>query len=230
MGNAPPQFQVFAKSTNMPDLKCGNYTFAISSLRKADEYARSDVIMTMDLHPGESRGYRKQQDPDLGLKPADQAITAEITKSKSRGYWKHHAPGKWFRQAKITGKIHNEKAILLVDTGAEVSIVDTAFASKVGCYIDSSQIQDCRQRVSNGIKNADQGSLVYFFDIWVGDLPGQEAILGMDFMVPAGIRLDLAHGSISLPDEFYSDHARIVNLGPYLRISGAPITPEDLGS
>ena len=30
---------------------------------------------------------------------------------------------------------------------------------------------------------------------------GQEAILGMDFMVPAGIRLDLADGTLCLPDE-----------------------------
>ncbi|OWZ01191.1 hypothetical protein PHMEG_00027478 [Phytophthora megakarya] len=45
--------------------------------------------------------------------------------------------------AKIVGKFHNEKAILLLDTGAEVSVVDNAFARKVGSYIDSSQIQDC---------------------------------------------------------------------------------------
>ncbi|POM78630.1 LOW QUALITY PROTEIN: Hypothetical protein PHPALM_3819 [Phytophthora palmivora] len=30
---------------------------------------------------------------------------------------------------------------------------------------------------------------------------GQDLILGMDFMVPAGIRLDLADGTICLPDE-----------------------------
>ncbi|OWY94247.1 Eukaryotic/viral aspartic protease [Phytophthora megakarya] len=54
----------------------------------------------------------------------------DLLPGESRGYWKHHSPGKWFR-----------------------------------------------------------------------DLTGQQAILGMDFMVPAGIRLDLAHGSISLPDE-----------------------------
>ncbi|CAI5711485.1 unnamed protein product [Peronospora effusa] len=30
---------------------------------------------------------------------------------------------------------------------------------------------------------------------------GQDAILGMDFMVPAGIRLYLADGSLCLPDE-----------------------------
>ncbi|OWY94876.1 LOW QUALITY PROTEIN: hypothetical protein PHMEG_00035271 [Phytophthora megakarya] len=209
--------------------------------------------MTVDLHPGESRGFK---DPDLWFKPADQKATTEITKAsriaeyrrsgsaptldllpgESRRFWKHHAPDKWFRQAKIVGKIHNEKAILLLDTGAEVSIVDTAFACKVGCYIDSSQIQDCvgigdnvcRTEGRTRIKVTLAGSLVYFFDIWIGVLSGQEAILGMAFMVPDGIRLDLAHGSISLPDEvriqlsgrrlLYSDKARFVNLGQYLRI------------
>ncbi|OWY92695.1 hypothetical protein PHMEG_00038192, partial [Phytophthora megakarya] len=144
--------------------------------------------------------------------------------------------GNTIRQAEITGKIHNEKAILLLDTGAEVSIVDIAFARKVECYIDSSQIQDCvgigdnvyQTEGRTRIKVTLAGSLVYFFDIWVCDLTGQQAILGMDFMEPAGIRLDLAHGSISLPDEFqiqlsgrrqlYSDKAKIVNVGQYLRI------------
>ncbi|OWY94328.1 LOW QUALITY PROTEIN: hypothetical protein PHMEG_00035972 [Phytophthora megakarya] len=158
----------------------------------------------------------------------------DLLPGESRGHWKHHSPGKWFRQAKITGKIHNEKAILLLDTGAEVSIV--AFARKVGCYIDSSQIQECvgigdnvyQTEGRTRIKVTLAGSLVYFFDIWVGDLTGQQAILGMDFMVPAGIRLDLAHGSISLPHEvriqlsgrrqLYSDKAKIVNVGQYLRI------------
>ncbi|OWZ08023.1 LOW QUALITY PROTEIN: hypothetical protein PHMEG_00019499 [Phytophthora megakarya] len=205
----------------------GNHTFAISSLRHADEYARSDVTMTVDLHPGESRVGSRNID-DLGSAP-----TLDLLPGESRGYWNHHAPGKWFRQAKIVGKIHNEKPILLLDIGAEVSIVDTAFARKVGCYIDSSQIQDCVWIGDNvyrtkEIKVTLAGSLVYFFDIWVGDLSGQEAILGMDFMVPAGIRLDLAHGSTSLPDEvriqlsgrrqLYSGKARIVNLGQYLRI------------
>ncbi|OWZ19363.1 hypothetical protein PHMEG_0006402 [Phytophthora megakarya] len=180
-----------------------------------------DPVSMNHIHQ-EHRSKIQSDDSDLGFKTADKETTTEITKpsriaeyrrsastldllpGESRGYWKYHAPGKWFRQAKIVGKIHNEKAILLLVSGVEVSIVDTA-------------------------KDADHaGSLVYFFDIWVGDLSGQEAILGMDFMVPTGIRLDLAHGSISLPDEvriqlsgrrqLYSDKARIVNLGQYLRI------------
>ncbi|POM70240.1 Hypothetical protein PHPALM_13348 [Phytophthora palmivora] len=123
----------------------------------------------------------------------------DLLPGESRGYWKHYAPGKWFRQAKITGKINNERGILLLDTGAEVSIVDTAFARKVGCYIDTSQIQDC---------------------VGIGE--------SMDFMVPAGIRLDLAYGSISVPDEvriqlsgrrqLYSDKARLVTVGEHIQI------------
>ena len=31
-----------------------------------------------------------------------------------------HAPGKWFKQAKAVGKIDNEKATMLFDSGAEV--------------------------------------------------------------------------------------------------------------
>ena len=40
------------------------------------------------------------------------------------------------------------------------------------------------------IKITLDGSVVYYFDIWVGDQVGQESILGMDLMVPEGVRLD----------------------------------------
>ncbi|POM78943.1 Reverse transcriptase [Phytophthora palmivora] len=185
----------------------------------------AEVTMMVNLHPGEIRGYWKQRDPDLWFKPTDQEDTHAIQKpsqvkeiSRSevvdllpRGYWKHYTPGKWFRQAMIAGKINNGKGILLLDTGAEVSIVDTAFAKG-------------RTR----IKITMAGSLVYLFDIWVGDLAGQDAILGMDFMVPAGIRLHLAYGSINLPHEvrtqlsgrrqLYIDKARLVTVGERIQI------------
>ncbi|OWZ19693.1 LOW QUALITY PROTEIN: hypothetical protein PHMEG_0006022 [Phytophthora megakarya] len=225
-----------SKQRDLPDKRRDlhrNHTFAISSLRQADEYARSDVIMT--------------KDEDLWFKPADQETTTEITKPE-RGVSTIRIradigslTGRIQRiletscscgsvKTKIVGKIHNEKAILLLDTGAEVSIVDTAFACKVGCYIDSNQIQDCvgigdnvyRTEGRTRIKVTLAGLLVYFFHIRVGDLAGHESILGMDFMVPVGIGLDLVHGSISLPDEreatVYGDKARIMNLGQYLRI------------
>ena len=153
---------------------------SISSVKRVDHYSRSPVEMELDLAPGESRGY-----------------------------WKYHTPGKWFKQAKAVGKINNEKATFLFDSGAEVSIIDTTFARKVECVIDESQTQECvgigeSTYMTVGrtkIKITLNGSLVYYFDVWVGDQVGQEAILGMDFMVPAGIRLDLADGTLCLPDE-----------------------------
>ncbi|POM76567.1 Reverse transcriptase [Phytophthora palmivora] len=127
----------------------------VSSLHQVDEYARSSVMMALDISPGESRGY-----------------------------WKYH----W----------------------REVSVLDTTFARKVGCHIDESQTLECegvRQSPykiegRTRLKITLAGSLVYFFDAWVGPpTRGPDLILGMDFMVPAGIRLDLADGAICLPDE-----------------------------
>ena len=153
---------------------------SVSHLKRIDEYSRSEPTMEIELAYGESRGY-----------------------------WKHYSPGKWFKQAKAVGKINNVKATLLFDSGAEVSIIDTTFAREVGCNIDESQRQECigigeAPYMTIGrakIKVTLAGSLVYYFNVWVGDLAGQEAILGMDFMVPAGVRLDLADGALCLPEE-----------------------------
>ena len=98
---------------------------------------------------------------------------------------------------------------MLFDSGAEVSTIDTTFNRKVGRVIDESQTQECvgigeNTYLTTGrtkIKITLDGSLVYYFEVWVGDQVGQEAILGMDFMVPAGIRLDVADGTLCLPDE-----------------------------
>ncbi|GMF46594.1 unnamed protein product [Phytophthora fragariaefolia] len=150
-------------------------TMAISTLHHVDEFGRSEVMMALNLLHGESRGY-----------------------------WKYHVRDKKFRQAKVTGKINSEKDTLLFDNGAEVSILVAAFARKVECYIDNSQELESEAvgknpYTANGrtrVKLTLAGSLVYYFDVWVSPpTGGQDLILGMDFMAPAGIRLDLAGGS-----------------------------------
>ncbi|OWZ16624.1 LOW QUALITY PROTEIN: hypothetical protein PHMEG_0009560 [Phytophthora megakarya] len=155
----------------------------------------------------------------------DAEVALDIQKRKIPGYWECHAPGKWFRQAKISGRMNQERAILLLDASAEVSVLDTTFARKVRCHFDTSQRQEC---VGIGDNITLAGYLVYFFDIWVGDLSGQNAILGMDFMVRAGVRMDLADGSLRLPDEvgiplngrkrLYGEKVRSVTLERSLRI------------
>ncbi|CAH0489044.1 unnamed protein product [Peronospora farinosa] len=161
----------------------------------------------------------------------------DLLPGESRGYWKYHAPTKWFRQAKASGKVNNDHANLLFDTGAEISILDIAFARKVGCQIDESERQECIGNEESvyttegrtRIKVTLNGNLVYIFKVWVGPMVGQDAILGMDFMVPAGIRLDLADGTLCLPDEvrvqltgrrtLYNTRVSDVKLGRYVQIS-----------
>ncbi|CAH0515040.1 unnamed protein product [Peronospora belbahrii] len=78
-----------------------------------------------------------------------------------------------------------------------------------GCVIDDSQKQECGGigegiYVKEGrtkIKITSSGSLVYYFDAWVGDQVGQEAILGMNFIVPVVIWLNLDDGTPFLPDK-----------------------------
>ncbi|KAE8898192.1 hypothetical protein PF003_g17966 [Phytophthora fragariae] len=168
-------------------------------------------------------------------------MTLELQPGESRGYWKYHVPGKHFKQAKANGKINNVRTVVLLDSGSEVSIIDATFARKVGCYIDTSQSQEClgigeKLYVATGrtkIKLTLAGSLVYLYEVWVGDdlPPDYQAILGMDFMVPAGIRLDLGDGSMCLPDEIrvmlhgrrqiFSDKARPVCVGEHLTVGVA---------
>jgi hypothetical protein len=198
-----------SKLTNSTDNTCElKPTSMTASVWKIDEYARSEVEMELKVMSGESRGY-----------------------------WKYHAPGKWFKQAKAVGKINNEKAALLFDSGAEVSIVDTAFARKVGSVIDESQRQECvgigemtyMTKGRTKMKVTLAGSFVYYFDAWVGDQTGHDAILGMDFMVPAGIHLDMADGTLCLPDEvriqlsgrrqLYGTQVKRVMLDQHLQIS-----------
>ena len=86
----------------------------IKSVKRVDEYTRSSMKMELDLAP-----------------------------RKSRRYYKYHTPGKWFKKAKAVGKIKTEKATMVFDSDAEISIIDTAFTRKVGCAIEESRTQEC---------------------------------------------------------------------------------------
>ncbi|KAE9293724.1 hypothetical protein PR003_g24436 [Phytophthora rubi] len=183
---------------------------------------------------------RAIQIADARSDPEDSRSEGELP-GESRGYWKHHVPDKHFKQAKANSKINNVRVVALLDTGSEVSIIDATFVRKVGFCIDTSQSQEClgigeKLYIATGrtrIKHTLAGSLVYLYDVWVGDdlPPDYQVIIGMDFMVPAGIRLDLGDGSMCLPDEIrvnlrgrrriFSDKVRPVYVGEHLTLEVA---------
>ena len=100
------------------------------------------------------------------------------------------------------------EATKLFDSDAEVSMIDTTFARKAGCRIETSQTHECKgihESVYKPVRRANingmlKGSLVQYIDVWAGYQVGEEAILSMAFMVPTGMRLDLADGTLCLPD------------------------------
>ncbi|GMF55403.1 unnamed protein product [Phytophthora fragariaefolia] len=133
----------------------------------------------LQKEPAVAVASRHQSDEYSSLKVK---MILDIAQRESRGYW----------------------------NGAEVSILDTAYARKVGFYVDNNQTLQCEgvaksPYMAEGrtrLKITLAGSLVHFFDAWVGPpTGGQDLMLGIDFMVPAGIRPDLVDGSICLPDE-----------------------------
>ena len=135
---------------------CINSVAAVPNACIPDDYSRHQAVMMLDLLPGESRGY-----------------------------WKHHAPGKWVKQATTSGKVNTIRANLLCDSGAEVSIFNT-YACKTGCHINTSQKQECvgigedvyTTEERNRVKITLNGVLVYLFNVWVGSMVGPQRNYG----------------------------------------------------
>ncbi|OWY99143.1 Eukaryotic/viral aspartic protease [Phytophthora megakarya] len=125
-----------------------------------------------------------------GHAPQQKNTRRDFETGERRGFWTHYAPDKWYKQAKIHGKLNNPKAVLLLDTGAEVSILDSLLLGR-----------NVRHGGEDAVKVTLAGNMVYYMDLWVGDLVGQNAIFEMNFMVPVGVRIDTADGTACLPAE-----------------------------
>ncbi|OWZ00034.1 Eukaryotic/viral aspartic protease [Phytophthora megakarya] len=111
----------------------------------------------------------------------------------------------WYDPQKHAPSHHRED----VKLGAEVSILVTTFAREVDCQVDTSVTQECvgiRDETyftvgKTRVKVTLAGNMVYYMDLWVGGLVGQNAIFGMNIMVPAGVRIDTSDGTACLLDE-----------------------------
>lgn len=130
-----------------------------------------------------------------------------------RGWWSKH---KYDRRTRMTstvlGAVDDCPAKLLLDSGANVSILTTSFARKLGLL---KHIQPDSQLHVQGISSKPLSmigkvkikitlmkTIVYFYEVWISDhQAGVDLLLGVDFLMSAGIRLDLYSGRAILPDE-----------------------------
>ncbi|GMG17704.1 unnamed protein product [Phytophthora fragariaefolia] len=139
--------------------------------------------------------------------------TRRMLKGERRGWWsvKQFDRRKRMR-ALVMGAVNDWRKKILLDTGANISAVSESFARKLRL----------RRRVSLNKKIEIQGiakdkvytqerakvkltlgwELVCEFDVWImPHCAGVDVILGTDFMIPAGVRLDLFRSTMSNPEE-----------------------------
>ncbi|GMF52855.1 unnamed protein product [Phytophthora fragariaefolia] len=115
-------------------------------------------------------------------------------------------------RALVLGAVNDVRTKILLDTGANVSAVSESFARRLHLkrransdrQIDVQGIGKGKVVTSSRatVKVTLGWQVVYEFEVWI--MPhhaGVDLILGTDFMIPAGIRLDLYNSTARLPDE-----------------------------
>ncbi|GMF30581.1 unnamed protein product [Phytophthora fragariaefolia] len=129
------------------------------------------------------------------------------------GWWPAKKFDKRVRmRALVQGAVNDARTRILLDTGANVSVISERFAKQlrlreVRDHGRCMEIQGFTKGTMATTKRAlakvtlgwDQ---VYEFELWVMDHgAGVDVVLGTDFMIPAGVRLDLFHATARLLDE-----------------------------
>ncbi|OWZ08206.1 LOW QUALITY PROTEIN: hypothetical protein PHMEG_00019287 [Phytophthora megakarya] len=140
--------------------------------------------------------------------------TVELLPGKRMGWWSSQRFDRRVKmRALVRGAVSDVRtSILLLDTGANVRIITMKLARRLrlepiqerGRQLEVQGIQEGKMSTTAPVKaKVTLGwNTVYEFEFWVMDHnAGSEAVFGTDFMIPAGIRLDLFKATAKLPGE-----------------------------
>ncbi|POM72402.1 Hypothetical protein PHPALM_10884, partial [Phytophthora palmivora] len=115
-------------------------------------------------------------------------------------------------RALVKGAVNDVRTRILLDTGANVSVISANYAKRLRLreVPDHGRSLEVRS-INPGVLETRRRELVkitlgwervYEFEMWImNHSAGVDVVLGTDFMIPAGVRLDLFHGTARLPDE-----------------------------
>ena len=144
---------------------------------------------------------------------SDRPRPVVLNPGERRGWWSKHRYDKRTRmRAVVCGAVEDVDTRILLDTGANVSILSTRLARRLGLLKYARKDQALNIQGIGDKKVSVEGqvevkitlglNIVYVYTVWISDHQDTSGlILGVDFLMAAGIRLDLYAGKARLPDE-----------------------------
>ncbi|POM65930.1 Eukaryotic/viral aspartic protease [Phytophthora palmivora] len=136
----------------------------------------------------------------------------KLLRGERLGWWSSQKFDRRVRMCAIVmGAVNDRRVKILLDTGANVSAVSSTLARKLRSKQYASRDQQIdiqgigKDKVSTTHKALVKVTLgwevVYEFEVWIIHHTRVDLILGIDFVIPAGIWLDLYNSAAKLPDE-----------------------------
>lgn len=170
--------------------------------------------------------------------PTGHSKVMKLNPGERQGWWSTKQFDRQIRmRTLVNGAVNATRTRTLLDSGANVSVISDTLAKKLrlrdvpdhGRKIDIQGISKGKVSTTRRaqVKITLGCQMMYELEMWV--MPpsaGVEVVLGTDFMIPVGIRLDLFHATAKLPNEVmiplimthnmidYEEYGTHVNGGP----------------
>ncbi|GMF42271.1 unnamed protein product [Phytophthora fragariaefolia] len=163
----------------------------------------------------------KEEGPDNWILSARQeekprrelAKEVQLLPGERLGWWSEQKINRRVRmRTLVSGAVNNTRTRILLDTEANVSVILEKYARKLRMreilgHGRCMEVQGITIRKTTTTRQASVKitlgwERVYVFELWILDHnAGVDVVLGTDFMIPAGVRLDLFQANAKIPDE-----------------------------